>query len=72
MKKQIEAFGGDQALVSPFLNQDLALLTKIDQLTQNLPYTTAAEIGAVFNAVSNLKGNYDTFLINFMGNIRIK
>lgn len=65
----MEAFKGSPDLVYPFLSQDTALLTKIDELTQKLPFTTAAEIGAVFNEVSTLRENYVNFLTSYLGNI---
>ena len=69
LKTDIEAFGGDPALVSSFLNEDLAVLTKIDQLTQQIPSITTVEISAVFNELSALKGNYNTFLESYQGNL---
>lgn len=69
LKTDIEAFGGNPALVESFLAQDVALLAKIDQLTQQIPSITTVEISAVFNELSALKGSYNSFLASYQGRI---
>lgn len=70
LKLDIEAFEGDKMLVSDFATQDQAILTKINDLVQKLPYTTPEEIGAVFNDLSALRGSYDLFLATYQGKIK--
>ena len=69
IKKDIESFGGNPALVSTFLNQDLALLAKIDEMTQKLPATPLSEISAAYNDLSALKDSYNSFLASYQGEI---
>ena len=58
--------------VADFSSQNQAILSTINDLVMKLPYTTPVEIGIVFNELSNLRVDYDTFLATYQGNTKKK
>ena len=68
LKQDIQAFTGDPILVADILSKDLAMMTKIDQLIQNLPYTPKAEVESAITTVVALREDFDRFILEYLGN----
>ena len=55
-------FPGDKALIADFLNQNNALTTLVNQLEDNIPFTTLDQVNDASNSVQALKNDQNNFL----------
>lgn len=67
MRAEMLSFSGDKALMTNFLSQNDALLTKINQLRLRLPASTVAQINAATLDYQTLKTNFDKFIAAYKG-----
>ena len=68
LKQEIQAFTGNPALLADILAKDLAMMTKIDQLIKNLPFTPKTEVDNAITSIVALREEFDGFMLNFLGN----
>jgi hypothetical protein len=64
LQSEILAFTGPREMVSGFLTRDIDLISKVQQLQQNLPYTTQIAIDTAISDFIALREEYDRFLLS--------